>query len=228
MSGSRVSLILQPPTGKLIEQVIRLNFSTSNNEAEYKVVLAGLDLFLMLTTTKLAIRNDSQLIVGQTQREYKTKNEHMTRYLTMVEKHLKKLDKWIIRRVPWDENEKIDALARIAATLPINGTIMLPIYLKVVLSITLMLVYNIGQIDSRWMFNIIKYLQTGDVLEDEKQAHKLCIQVARFTLINDQLYKRSFEGPYLKCLSKPEAKYVLAKLHEGVCGNHPGGWTLAH
>ncbi|KAL6342283.1 hypothetical protein AAG906_007497 [Vitis piasezkii] len=185
VSGSRVSLVLQSPMGKLIEQVIHLNFSTSNNEAEYKVVLAGLDLFLMLTTTKLAIRNDSQLI-----------NEHMTQYLTMVEKHLKKLDK-------------------IAATLPINGTIMLPIYLKVVLSITLMLVYNIGQIDSRWMFNIIKYLQTGDVLEDEKQAHKLCIQVARFTLINDQLYKRPFEGPYLKCLSKPEAKYVLAKLHEG-------------
>ena len=73
---------------------------------------------------------------------------------------MKKLDEWIIRRVPRDENGKIDALARIAATLPINGTIMLPIYLKVVLSITLEPVYNIGQIDSRWMFNIIKYLQT--------------------------------------------------------------------
>ena len=78
------------------------------------------------------------------------------------------------------------------------------------------------------MLDIIKYLQTGEVSEDGKQAHKFCIQAACFTLINDQLYKRSFGGPYLKCLSEPEAKYVLVELHEGVCNNHPDERTLAH
>ncbi|RVW64753.1 hypothetical protein CK203_065847 [Vitis vinifera] len=29
-------------------------------------------------------------------------------------------------------------------------------------------------------------------------------------------------------LSDPEAKYVLVELHEGVCGNHPGGRTLSY
>ncbi|KAL6327681.1 hypothetical protein AAG906_022621 [Vitis piasezkii] len=42
------------------------------------------------------------------------------------------------------------------------------------------------------------------------------------------LYKRSFTGPYLQCLSHLEAQYVLAELHEGVCGNHSGGRSLAH
>ncbi|KAL6348698.1 hypothetical protein AAG906_019432 [Vitis piasezkii] len=64
--------------------------------------------------------------------------------------------------------------------------------------------------------------------QKRKQAHKLCIKAAHFTLINDQLYKRSFEGPYLKCLSELEVKYVITELHEGVCGNHPSGQTLAH
>ena len=184
-------------------------------------MLAGLDLALMLTATKLEIKIDSQLIVGQIQQEYKANDERMTRYLTMVEEHLKKLDEWIIRWVAQDVNAKVDALAMIAATLPINGTIVLPIYLKVSPSITLRPVCSIGQTNSGWMFNIIKYLQIGDVPEDEKQSHNLRIQVAHFTLINDQLYKRSFGGPYLKCLRQPKAKYVLAKLHEGVCGNHP-------
>ena len=78
------------------------------------------------------------------------------------------------------------------------------------------------------MLDIIKYLHTGDVLKDGKQAHKLCIQTTRFNLINNQLYKQSFGGSYLKCLSQPEAKYVLAKLYEGICHNYLGGRTLAH
>ncbi|RVW71039.1 Retrovirus-related Pol polyprotein from transposon 297 [Vitis vinifera] len=32
------------------------------------------------------------------------------------------------------------------------------------------------------------------------------------------LYKRSFTGPYLRCLGHSEAQYVLAELHEGICG----------
>ena len=78
------------------------------------------------------------------------------------------------------------------------------------------------------MLNIVKYLQIGEIPRDEKQAHKLRIQLACFTLINDQLYRQSFGGPYLKCLNEPETKYVLVELHEGVCGNHLDGRILAH
>ena len=142
--------------------------------------------------------------------------------------HLKKLDYWVIRRVPREENEKADALAGITVTLPIKEAVMLPVYIKVALSITPEPVCNTSQTDSGWMLNIMKYLQTREVPRDEKQAHKLHIQATRFTLINDQLYRRSFGGSYLKCLSEPGAKYVMAKLHQGVCDNHPGGHTLAH
>lgn len=68
--------------------------------------------------------------------------------------------------MPREENGKTDALARIAGTLPVNGKVMLPIYLKVESSITLEPVCNIGQTDSRWMLDIVKYLQTREVLED--------------------------------------------------------------
>ena len=30
------------------------------------------------------------------------------------------------------------------------------------------------------------------------------------------------------CLTPEQGQYVLAELHEGICGNHPGGRTLAH
>ena len=58
-----------------------------------KLVLARLDLSLMLAATKLEIKSDSQLIIGQIPRECKTKDERMARYLAIVEDHLKKLEK---------------------------------------------------------------------------------------------------------------------------------------
>ena len=146
----------------------------------------------------------------------------------MVESRLEKLDEWVIRRVPCEENGKADALVRIVATLPMKEAVMLPVYLKVAPSITPEPVCNTSETDLGWMLNIVKYIQMREILGDEKQAHKLRIQAARFALINDQLYRRSFGGPYLKCLSEPNAKYVLSELHEDVCGNHLGERTLAH
>ena len=78
-----------------------------------------------------------------------------------------------------------------------------------------------------WMEPIIKCLETVELPNDELQANRIRIKSARCSMIGDQLYERSYSGPYLKCLDPEEAKYVLSELHEGVCGNHPDGRTLA-
>ncbi|KAL6348168.1 hypothetical protein AAG906_002786 [Vitis piasezkii] len=65
------------------------------------------------------------------------------------------------------------------------------------------------------MHDIVKYLQTGE-LPKMGSMHKVLVQVVRFTLIIDSLNRRSFGGPYLRCLSDLKAQYVLAKLHKGV------------
>lgn len=74
--------------------------------------------------------------------------------------------------------------------------------------------------DIGWMQLIIDYLHIGEVPDDGKQTHKFRVQATRFTLINDQLYRRLFGWPYLKCLTNSEAQYVLVELHEGICDNH--------
>lgn len=82
--------------------------------------------------------------------------------------------------------------------------------------------------DGDWMNEIETCLIAGDLLKQSKRAHKIQVQTARFTLIGDSLYRQSFGGLYLRCLNNAEAQYVLAELHEGICGNHIGGRTLAH
>ena len=63
--GAGLGLQLKAPTGEVIEQAIRINFSVSNNEAEYEAIIVGLDLAISVSLEKIYIQSDSQLVVGQ-------------------------------------------------------------------------------------------------------------------------------------------------------------------
>nr|CAN72485.1 hypothetical protein VITISV_002718 [Vitis vinifera] len=231
-SGSGVGLLLQSPTGEHLEQAIRLGFPASNNEAEYEAILSGLDLALALSVSKLRIYSDSQLVVRHVQKEYEAKDARMARYLAKVRSTLQQFTEWTIEKIKRADNGGADALAGIAASLPIREAILLPIHVQVNPSVARNSTCNTVEAnqadDQEWTHDIAKYLRTGTLPEDPKQAHKIRVQASRFTLIGGYLYKRSFTGPYLRCLGHSEAQYVLAELHEGICGNHTGGRSLAH
>lgn len=99
-SGSGIGPLLRSPIGEQLEQVIRLGFPASNNEIEYKAILSKLNLALALSASKIKICNDSQLIVGHIQGEYKAKDGRMTQYLTKVRDALNQLNEWAIKRIP--------------------------------------------------------------------------------------------------------------------------------
>ena len=50
--GADLGLQIKAPTGEVIEQAIRLNFSASNNEAEYEAIITGLDLEISVSLEK--------------------------------------------------------------------------------------------------------------------------------------------------------------------------------
>ena len=95
-----MGVILQPPTGELLEQAIWLEFPISNNEAEYEAILVVVDLAHSLSTVKLKICSNFQLVIEQIQKEYEAKDECMAHYLALIQDSLAKLGKWVVERVP--------------------------------------------------------------------------------------------------------------------------------
>ena len=59
-----VGVILKSPKGDIIRWAIRLQYTTTNNEAKYEALLIGLKLAKTLGATELDVHSDSQLIVG--------------------------------------------------------------------------------------------------------------------------------------------------------------------
>ena len=223
-----IGLQLKSPSGDKSEQEIRLWFSVSNNESEYKAILIGLELAVALSIGKLLIQSDSQLVVGQVDEEFKSRDPRMVKYVSLVKQRLSSFPIWKLEHIPRDSNEKANALASVAASLPITETIFLPIYYQPVLSISSPQVNRVDKDLPSWMDPITLYLSTGQLPRERDKAHRLQIQSARFSLVDGQLFKRSLGGPSLKCLTPEQSHYVLAELDEGICGNHSGGRTLAH
>ena len=88
-------------------------------------------------------------------------------------------------------------------------------------------VQEIGS-ESNWTTPIASYLKNGILPYGREAVRKLKVQVARFVLIKDVLYKRGFSHPYLRCLGTEEADYIMREVHEGICGNHSGSRSLVH
>ena len=89
---------------------------------------------------------------------------------------------------------------------------------------------NVQEVDpkSNWATPLISYLRTGVLLDGKNAAIKLKVQVSRFVLIKDVLYKRGFFRPFLRSLSHDEANCVMREVHEGICRNHLGARSLVH
>ena len=60
---------------------MRLDFPTTNNEAEYEALVVGLNLAKAVRATSVVIHYDSQVVANQVNGDCKCKGERMKRYL---------------------------------------------------------------------------------------------------------------------------------------------------
>ncbi|KAI5328251.1 hypothetical protein L3X38_027648 [Prunus dulcis] len=114
--GAGAGVVIVTLDGTLLEQAITLGFPTSNNEAEYKALLAGFRLAKELSIKKLAIYSDSQLITSQASGEYMAKHPRMILYLDKVQELLKAFPTFTIQQVP-EQRTCTDALASLGSAL---------------------------------------------------------------------------------------------------------------
>ena len=93
--------------------MVHLNFPTTNNEAEYKSLVAGLDLTKAVGAASVVIHCNSQVVTNQVKGDYKCKGKRMKEYLEQVKKRVDDLQAKIVQ-IPRGENEQANRLAKAA------------------------------------------------------------------------------------------------------------------
>ncbi|XP_074374210.1 uncharacterized protein LOC141714597 [Apium graveolens] len=205
-----------------------LDFPNTNNEAEYKVLIAGLGLARAARAKNLKVCGDSRLVVAQVNGEFEAKDNTMAKYLRVVKGILTQFNEWYAKHVTREENTTTDASSQFASSEIENYP--RSIYFQVLKTPTIHVINLIAPVGvaSCWIDPIKTHLETGWLLDDAQEARKLSVRALRYSLIEGLLYKRSFVIPYLKCLRPLEADEALKEAHEGICEQHLGGRALAH
>jgi hypothetical protein len=213
--------VLVSPEGLVLEQAVRLKFSASN---------IGLRTAERLGDCHLQVFCDSQLVANQISGEYQARDERMSAYLAAVRFLLANFESIHVAQIGREHNSHADILAKLATALEsdIQRTVCIETLDRPSFQNQGISICSISNQPS-WMDPILSYLMDNKLPEDRKEAKMIKRKAPKYWVSKEGLlYRRSFTGPYLLCVHPEKIHNFLFEIHEGICGSHTGGRSLAH
>jgi ribonuclease HI len=105
-----IAAVVQEPGGGVLEESAERIGTATNNVAEYRALLLGIERAVAIGATELELVGDSELIVRQVEGRYKVKDATMRELHTAVKKALSRFEDWSIRHVRREHNAEADRL----------------------------------------------------------------------------------------------------------------------
>ena len=114
--GSGVRLVLISFEKIRIEKSLRLNFSVTNNEAEYETLIKGMAMVQRMRGKSIKTFSGSKLVICQVKKEFEAKDERMQGYLSQVKCLQSELKSFNLLHIPRSGNAHADSLAMLATS----------------------------------------------------------------------------------------------------------------
>jgi len=106
--------VVSSPGGEVLGEHAQLLGTQTNNVAEYRALLLGLERARQLGASEVEVIGDSELIAKQVRGIYKVKHEAMRPLHREALAALGGFERWSIRTVPRAQNADADALVNAA------------------------------------------------------------------------------------------------------------------
>ncbi|MCI11006.1 hypothetical protein A2U01_0032104, partial [Trifolium medium] len=173
---------------------------------------------------------DSQLVASQVLGEYQAKNDNLSGYLALVKEKITKFDSDEVQHVPRGQNTRADILSKLASTKKKGGNksvIQEVLSLQSIEKSSRVLDINAIGDSTFWMTPVYNYLAHGTLPSDQKEAAVVRRRACSYVILDENLYKRGFSIPLLKCVEESKVDYILREIHEGINSQHLGGRSFA-
>jgi ribonuclease HI len=108
---SAIGAVLYDPDGDEVAAISGAIGTTTNNVAEYRALIAGLEAAVDAGIGDLEVRLDSQLLVRQVSGEYRVKSANLKPLALQVSRLLRRIDRVTLLHVPREQNTVADRLA---------------------------------------------------------------------------------------------------------------------
>ncbi|KAJ9557123.1 hypothetical protein OSB04_011737 [Centaurea solstitialis] len=176
----------------------------------------------------LHVRSDSLLVVNQVNGDFQANDSKMMSYLKAVKDRIARFEHFLIEQIPRDLNMQADALANLGSAFHDPSMENIPILHLTTPTIEAKDEVQMNEEIYNWSLDVWNYLKHDQLPEDRMEARKTRSKASRYTIFEDQLYRRSTTGLLLRCVTnKAQVNQILQEMHDGECGNHSGGRSLA-
>lgn len=106
--------VIATPEGEILGEHAELLGEVTNNVAEYRALLLGLERARELGVSEVEVINDSELIAKQINGQYRVKHPAMRPLYLDALAMLREFERWSVRTVPRAQNAEADALVNAA------------------------------------------------------------------------------------------------------------------
>jgi ribonuclease HI len=106
-----IGAILQDEAGNTVGRISRPIGVTTNNQAEYRAIIAALEKAINMDARQVLLKSDSELVVKQINGQYKIKNTALRPLYQKVVQLIGSLESFSIIHIPRELNTEADALA---------------------------------------------------------------------------------------------------------------------
>jgi ribonuclease HI len=106
-----IGAILKDTRGRTVATVSQAIGIATNNEAEYRAVIAALEKALAVGAEQVELRADSELVVNQLNGRYKVRSTALRPFYLQAAQLLSRLQKVSIIYIPREQNAEADRLA---------------------------------------------------------------------------------------------------------------------
>ncbi|XP_076920548.1 uncharacterized protein LOC143581716 [Bidens hawaiensis] len=175
-----------------------------------------------MSVKRIRAHVDSLLVANQVNGDYEAEDHKMIEYLKKTRELLQGFQEAKVMHIPRSQNKKADAISKLASVA--FGHLAKEVRVETIgqPSISERAVGNVETSGYSWMNPIIQYFKEGVVPEGKQEARRLRIKALQYEMIDGALYRKSYLGSLLKCITYEEAEYIIREIHEGICGMHMG------
>ncbi|MFQ6019578.1 MAG: ribonuclease HI family protein [Dehalococcoidia bacterium] len=109
-----IGAVILNPAGQAVHHVSQRIGRATNNVAEYRAAIAGLEAALALAARQVELRMDSELVVRQVEGRYRVRNPALKKLFARMQGLRSRFDSFQARAIPRSENRLADGLANAA------------------------------------------------------------------------------------------------------------------
>ncbi|GKF60978.1 reverse transcriptase domain-containing protein, partial [Tanacetum coccineum] len=196
---SGVGLVLISPTKTEYTYALRLNFKSTNNQAEYEALLAGLRI--------------AKKMASQINGNYEACKENMIRYLNKAREYIGCFKRFKI--------QKADVLSKLASVAFNHLTKEILVETLDVPSMDTEEINAVVEEEGETLMTpIINCLGKGIWPAEQNEVRALRMKISQYVIEEGVLFKQSYLMSMLRCVGPLQANYVIREIHMGAYGMH--------